>query len=89
MALLAILIEPAPDTVPLMVRILLAVLTMMVDVVPLFNVKFRSVDAVKPEYDKVPPFKMMSVPAPRLPLAPAALMAEHESVPVSMVVEPV
>ena len=82
-ALFAIVNEPAPDPVPLMVRILPEVLTFIVAVLPLVKEKLRFVVAVLPLYSKVPPLKIISVPAPM----PDKLAMDK--IPVVMVVDPV
>jgi hypothetical protein len=71
------------------VSIAAAVLTLIVEVVALVNVKFRLVDPVAPEYINVPPLKTISLPAPALPLAPDAPMFATETVPADTVTPPV
>jgi hypothetical protein len=88
-ALLAIFNDPEPLIKPLNVSIEAAVLTLIVEVVALVNVKFRLVDPVAPEYINVPPLKTISPPAPAFPLAPDAPMFATETVPADTVTPPV
>ena len=88
-ALFAIIKEPAPDPVPLMVRILPEVLTFIVTILPVIKEKLRFVVAVLPLYNKVPPAKTISVPAPILLLAPDAPIVDTDKVPALMMVLPV